>query len=99
MNDRLWGAPREVFCDALPKRQQRSKYADLYEDILLRLEQTKPTMALVYPLLNSTNPKNVSCAILRLARNNKGPGYLAVSPRADENGSYIIVRRGKNWSK
>ena len=44
-----WGAAREVPVHAIPSRNHQSRWASLYHDVMLRMEQTGDKRALEYP--------------------------------------------------
>lgn len=85
-----WGTVRVIPVSEIPSRAS-SKYLGLYQDINLRLEQTSPTEALVYPFDDQKALKGAYTAMKKMFKNRGvvvliGPEELCVYKAAGTNG-------------
>lgn len=96
-NGKPWGTIREV---AAPKPVVRvSEYEDLYCELALRLEQTRPNKALAVPFPDLETADRVRDALSRLARSRRGPGHVRFRVCAEDEGAVLYAIRGPQWSK
>jgi hypothetical protein len=72
-----------------------SKHGELYQDILLRLEQTGPGFALQVECDNEKEAASALNALRKAYRRRLGPSVVALS--AVDN--YLFAWRGTNWDK
>ena len=69
-----WGAAREVPVYAIPSRNHQSRWASLYHDVMLRMEQTGDKQALEYPFDVAEEAKMARKALLQYFRRNGQAG-------------------------
>jgi len=69
-----WGAAREVPVYAIPSRNRQSRWASLYHDVMLRMEQTGNGLALEYPFDVAEDAKKARKALLQYFRRNGQAG-------------------------
>lgn len=89
-------AVREVSLnDVRPRNYPVSIYHGLYQEMRLRLEQTKPGYALALEFADEPEAKRHKQALARLFRKFDGAGFASVAQR----GALVYIYRGKNWMK
>ena len=69
-----WGAAREVPVYAIPSRNHQSRWASLYHDVMLRMEQTGDKQALEYPFDTVEEAKMAQRALIQYFRRNGQAG-------------------------
>lgn len=98
LRERLWAEPSEVSVSELPhavRRRTGSKYADLADDIVLRLEKTGPAHALAYPMRDFQSVKSARSSLYDLLK--RAFGKQAVLFRIRKDPPTLYVRRGPNY--
>ena len=77
------------------RRLRRSKWQELYDDILLRLEQTMPQYALKVEFEDAELTRKARHALNKRLLKEHGPGYADFAII----GNLLYIRRGPNWKK
>jgi len=93
-NGRSWKSITEVRASEM-RRLRRSKWQELYDDILLRLEQTQPQYALKIEFEDAELPRKARHALNKKFRKEQEAGYVDFAVI----GNLLYVRRGPNWKK
>ncbi len=88
-----WGQPYEV---AATDFEPPSKWEPLYEDALLRLEQTPASKAVVYPFEDDHTAERAYDGVVNRFRKRYGQHFIIAGVR--KNPPRLFVRRGPNWS-
>ncbi len=87
-----WGQPYEV---AATDFEPPSKWEPLYEDALLRLEQTPVSKAVVYPFEDDHTAERAYDGVVNRFRKRYGQHFIIAGVR--KNPPRLFVRRGPNW--
>jgi len=93
-NGRSWKSITEVRASEM-RRLRRSKWQELYDDILLRLEQTMPQYALKVEFEDAELTRKARHALNKKFRKEQEAGYVDFAVI----GNLLYVRRGPNWKK
>ena len=88
-----WGQPYEV---AATDFEPPSKWEPLYQDALLRLEQTPASKAVVYPFEDDHTAECAYDGVVNRFRKRYGQHFIIAGVR--KNPPRLFVRRGPNWS-
>ncbi len=91
----VWGQPYET--NAADIEAKPSPWEDLYSDVMLRLERTSESKAVVYPFKADHDADRAYEAINRRSRKRHGAGFVVCGVR--RNPPRLFVRRGPNWHK
>lgn len=100
VKERLWGAIKEVEVAAIPSfvpTLRRSKWADLYDEVMLRLEETPAKFALAVPFEDQKAARAAKGAISSMTHKRHGPGYICTAVRPNGKGWIVYMRRGPNY--
>lgn len=94
-----WGTPKEVSKEAIPNYPaNRSRFEELFVDIVMRLEQTNGHRALMYPFKDAKIAKSAASSVARMFSLRVGKGHVAVrfGPAPDGTPA-LYVARGPNY--
>lgn len=102
---KIWDTITEVNLDDIPppgtvSSEHRGKYAELWQQIILRIEQTPSGRAIAITFQTYRETDNAAAAIRRLSNWRYGFNYLSVRVRKDtESAGILYISRGENWTK
>ncbi len=89
-----YGQPVLVKATAIPSRRT-NRWISLYQDIILRLEQTPPDQALAVPFATYAFLKSAKATIFKRALKDHGADFVSLIVRKEP--PTLYVRRGPNW--
>lgn len=90
-NGKLWRRITEVPAEEVPAG---GKYAELFRELLLRLEQTPPKYSLVVEMVDERAARAAASSLRPLFAKRLGSNAVFTS----WTGTFLFVRRGPNWN-
>lgn len=98
VNGRKWGQIVEVEVGEIPPAV-RSQWTELYEDLLMRLEQTSDKFALAIPVTNKKVGATCIASLRKAFERHPGPKSVNFANRERQGQAFVYVWRGKAWPK
>lgn len=95
-NGHKWGQIQEVQVSEVPP-MNRGNWAGLYDDLLLRLEQTSERFALAVPVADKKSGTAASASIRKMFERHPGPQSVNLAIREKNSQVYLYVWRGPAW--
>ncbi len=92
-----YGQPVLINAATIPSRASATRWNALYQDIMLRLEQTPQTQALAFPFATYAVLKSAKAAIFKRSLKDYGADFVTLIVRKQP--PTLFVRRGPNWDK
>ncbi|HML22073.1 MAG TPA: hypothetical protein PKD09_10505 [Aggregatilinea sp.] len=97
---RPWGTITEILAkDIVAPGSAAGRWAELWEDVRLRLEQTGRNFALAIPFDDPKVGENASTALRKYGEMQLGPDCVEVISRKTGKGRTVYVRRGEDYEK
>lgn len=101
MSEKHWGQISEIDVEDIPGgRIAYGKYAVLWQEILLRLEKTPASRALVVPFKVRQEMRKADRSLRRYAETRLGRHHITIRTRSNGNGGgALYISRGEQWKR
>jgi hypothetical protein len=97
--DHPWTRIVEVSVADIPARAT-GRWVALYRELLLRLEQTPPKLALAITFRDSKTLDRAASSLWTLFREHQGKGAIRIDTVVTDDGTpTLYIRRGENWDR
>lgn len=97
-NGHRWGAVIEVEVGTIPP-PNRSPWTELYDELMLRLEQTGPKNALAVPVADKKIGAAATASLRKCFDRHPGRGSVNLAIREKSGQTFVYVWRGAGWPK
>lgn len=98
VNGRKWGQIVEVQVGEIPPAV-RSQWTELYEDLVLRLEQTSDKFALAVPVESKKVGAACTASLRKAFERHPDPKTVNMAIRERQGQAFVYVWRGNGWPK